>query len=103
MLTFPNGSDHALVACYLELYEEGEVKHINDVWPNSIALLVYIHVMHTRNSVRMHKKIPVNTQLRGYTSKQTPCCWDGWVGGTIDILDFTFFIEFKIVCNHCMI
>jgi len=25
----PNASDHAMIACYLELYEEGEVKHIN--------------------------------------------------------------------------
>ena len=32
---FPNGSDHAMIACYLELYEEGEVEHINGVWPNS--------------------------------------------------------------------
>ena len=31
---FPNGSDHAMIACCLELYEEGEVKHINGVWPN---------------------------------------------------------------------
>ena len=30
-----------MIACYLELYEEGEVEHINGVWPsfpNSIAL-----------------------------------------------------------------
>ena len=24
-----------MIACYLELYEEGEVEHINGVWPNS--------------------------------------------------------------------
>ena len=38
---FPNGSDHAVIACYLELYKEGEVEHINGVWPsfsNSTAL-----------------------------------------------------------------
>ena len=29
---FINGSDHEVVACYLELYEEGEVEHINSVW-----------------------------------------------------------------------
>jgi len=28
-IQFLNGSDHAVIACYLELYEEGEVKHIN--------------------------------------------------------------------------
>ena len=27
--SFPNGSDHEVIACYLELYEEGEVEHIN--------------------------------------------------------------------------
>ena len=26
-----HGSDHKVVACYIELYEEGEVKHINGV------------------------------------------------------------------------
>ena len=31
---FPNGSDHAVIACYLELYEEGEVEHINGVRPS---------------------------------------------------------------------
>ena len=28
----PNGSDHKVIACYLGLYEEGEVEHINGVW-----------------------------------------------------------------------
>jgi len=27
----PNGSDHVVIACYLGVYEEGEVEHINDV------------------------------------------------------------------------
>ena len=30
----PNGSDHAVIACYLGLYEEGEVEHINGVRPS---------------------------------------------------------------------
>ena len=36
-----------MIACYLELYEEGKVKHINGVWPKSkqlyslLAELVY--------------------------------------------------------------
>ena len=30
---FLNGSDHEVVACYSRLYEEGEVDHINGVWP----------------------------------------------------------------------
>ena len=25
----PNGSEHKVIACYLGLYEEGEVEHIN--------------------------------------------------------------------------
>ena len=29
-----NGSDHEVITCYLELYEEGEVEHINGVWPS---------------------------------------------------------------------
>ena len=29
-----NGSDHGVVASYLEIYEEGEVEHINGVWPD---------------------------------------------------------------------
>ena len=28
-IKFPNGSDHAIVACYFEFYEESEVEHIN--------------------------------------------------------------------------
>ena len=28
-ILFKNGSDHAVVASYSELYEEGEVEHIN--------------------------------------------------------------------------
>ena len=28
-IKFPNGSDHAIIACYFEFYEEGEVEHIN--------------------------------------------------------------------------
>ena len=33
IIEFINGSDHGVVASYLELYEEGEVEHINGVWP----------------------------------------------------------------------
>ena len=32
-----NGSDHKVVASYLGLYEEGEVKHINGFWPVFIS------------------------------------------------------------------
>ena len=39
---FINGSDHEVVASYLELYEEGEVEHIVAVqrenWPNTIDM-----------------------------------------------------------------
>jgi len=47
-------------ACYLELYEEHEVEHINDAWSNSM-LLKFAGVIHTVNSMSMHEKIPVNT------------------------------------------
>jgi len=50
------------------VYEESEVKYINNVWPISTALLVYMHVMHTRNNMRMCKKILVNTQPHGHCS-----------------------------------
>ena len=33
-IKLPNGSDHAVIACYLGLYEEGEVEHINGVRPS---------------------------------------------------------------------
>ena len=35
---FPNGSDHVVIACYLGLYEEGEVEHINGVRPSSLEI-----------------------------------------------------------------
>ena len=35
LIKFINGSDHEVVASYLELYEEGEVEHINGIWPVS--------------------------------------------------------------------
>ena len=34
----PNGSDHAVITCYLGLYEEGEVEHINGVRPGFLEL-----------------------------------------------------------------
>ena len=33
IMQFINGSDHGVVARYFELYEDGQVKHINGVWP----------------------------------------------------------------------
>ena len=36
-----------MIAYNLELYEEGEVKHINDVWPSSLYFTaVSIHSQH---------------------------------------------------------
>ena len=29
MFLFPNGSDHKVITCYLELHERGEDEHIN--------------------------------------------------------------------------
>ena len=38
-LYFPkNGSDYAVIACYLELYEEGEIEHINEVRPSFLEI-----------------------------------------------------------------
>lgn len=36
---FPNGSEDAVVACYLELYEEGEVEHINSVRSSFLEII----------------------------------------------------------------
>ena len=44
---FENGSDHAVVASYSELYEEGEVEHINGVWP--VSLLKQLNLVALRN------------------------------------------------------
>jgi len=97
---FPNGSDHAMIACYLELYEEGKVSHINGVWPISkhyCLLVVQFFEVRTVNSLRMHRNCPINTLPQGHTStferKQA------WVGGTIDML----IPPSQIACNHCMI
>ena len=31
---FSNSPDHKVIACYLKLYKEGEVEHINGIWPS---------------------------------------------------------------------
>jgi len=70
-------SDHAMITCYLELYEEGLVSHINGVWLNSKHLKLIgrlFYIMHTGNWLRMCKKCPINTHPHGHTStfwKQT--------------------------------
>ena len=54
---FPNGSDHAMIACYLKLYEEGEIKHINGVWPsfpNSTATKKLGYTWHQLMRMRTH-------------------------------------------------
>ena len=68
MLTFPNGSDHAMIACYYMKKVKSSISMMFGPIPNIYSLVVYIHVLRTRNSMRMCKKIPVNTQPRGHTS-----------------------------------
>jgi len=79
-----------MIACYLELYGEGEVKHINGVWPNLKIYSLLVYIMHTGNGMHMCKIHPINTQTRAHTSTfdSEPILWE-WVGGTID---FTFLI-----------
>ena len=49
----PNGSDHAVIACYLGLYEEGEVEHINGVRPSFLEytavsrFVTFLRMLHT--------------------------------------------------------
>ena len=51
-LKLPNGSDHAVIACYLGLYEEGEVEHINGVRPSFLEntavsrSVIFAHATH---------------------------------------------------------
>ena len=49
----PNGSDHAVISCYLGLYEEGEVEHINGVRPSFLentavsCFVTFLRMLHT--------------------------------------------------------
>ena len=43
-LYFINGSDHEVVACYLELYDEGEVEHIKGTWPILLKQQLYLQL-----------------------------------------------------------
>ena len=85
-----------MIACYLELYEEGEVEHINDVWPNS----KHLQLVGSSVLLNAHRKRLAHAQKLPY---KYPTVWSHfdllkaspywkWVGGTIDMLDFTFFI-----------
>ena len=53
MQQLPNGSDHAVIACYLGLYEEGEVEHINGVRPSFLEytavsrFVTFLRMLHT--------------------------------------------------------
>ena len=50
-----------MIACYLELYEEGEVEHIDGLWPISkhySLFVVQFYKVHTGNGLHMRKKLP---------------------------------------------
>ena len=38
---FINSSDLEVVMCYLKLYEDGEVEHINGIWPVLLLKQLY--------------------------------------------------------------
>ena len=48
----PNGSDHTVIACYLGLYEKGEVEHINGLRPSFLentavrCSIIFAHAAH---------------------------------------------------------
>ena len=49
---FINGSDHKVVACYLELYEEGEVEHVNSVLASFLTYLnSYVYSSFQKRSI----------------------------------------------------
>jgi len=89
MLTFPNGSDHAMITCYLNYMKEikSSISMMFGQIPIIYSLLVYnhiIHVMRTRKSMRMRKKIPLipilMVTLRPFESEPL---WLGWMGGPL--------------------
>ena len=86
-----------MIACYLELYEEGKVEHINGVWPNS----KHSQLVGSYNLYNAHRKQNAHVQKLPYKYptmqshfdllKANRMEWDR-VGGTIDMLDFAFLI-----------
>ena len=89
-----------MIACYLGLYEEGEVKHINGVWSTFLELQLVccqnIRIHSTCTSAYVQRiliKIAMFWHLWPFDSKPSVnMFWGNWVDGTIDMLDFTFFI-----------
>ena len=101
-----------MVECYSGLYEEGKVKHINGVWPSFLI----IQLVYSNYSTKLHLMGGdcqyYKSATRGYTSaffmttkrrtlslervkEHINACFavlGFWEGGTIDMLNFTFFV-----------
>jgi len=89
---FPNDSDHTVIACYLGLYKECEIKDINGVRLGFLELLLVSHriwstcaTLHVRSICIKFAKL---SQLWPFNSE--PMYDIGHVEG--DMLNFTFFI-----------
>ena len=67
---FINGSDQEVVACYLELYEEGEVEHINNVWPVFLKQQLCLQLKIKFKNVTIK---PTNWPLKAYKGG-----WERW-------------------------
>ena len=102
----------AMVASYSELYEEGEVEHINGVWPVSLLKTAKISSNYFNGP---HRGVALSTATRVIATSAFGLApltaWSnlikvsfphnpsqsqqvGWVGGTIDMFNLTFFIQF---------
>ena len=87
-----------MFASYLELYEEGEVEHINSVWP---VLSVEQFFFAAINILWIKTKPIIEPPNSAFWMAATVP--SGMVGGTVDMLDFTFFIQFQIGGNHSVV
>jgi len=99
---FINDSDHKVVACYLEFYEEGEVYHINNVWP--VFLIEQFTVF---TPTRCHNKIP---QSNSHLEIQLRLLWDLIVAfcGCLNLIfsllnSLNFYILLIVHCDNIVL
>ena len=89
-----SNSDDEVVTTYSELYEEGEIDHINSVWPVShsktaSSTLIGQKMSHAKGVVSPSYK---NSLLQHNVGLFIRSDYNLWVGcrGTIDIIKVTF-------------
>ena len=86
-----------MIAWYLGLYEEGEVEHINGVRPSFLEIQLLVVTLQScacyprGRKMHAHMKAHLVVTPSAFES-ELKCYARGREGGTIDMLDFTFFI-----------